>query len=88
MMKYPLTNIMDCNYWHYVLQLSTYAYMVQQINPELNIKELKLIHIDRTGKQTIYDLEYRKDDVEKMIKHYAKQLRTRELLELDVPYII
>ena len=24
-MKYPLNNIMDCNYWHYTLQLSTYA---------------------------------------------------------------
>lgn len=88
MMKYPLNTIMDCNYWHYVLQLSTYAYMVQQINPELNIKELKLIHIDRTGKQTIYDLEYRKDDVERMIKHYAKQLKTKELLDLDKPFII
>lgn len=88
MMKYPLNNIMDCNYWHYVLQLSTYAYMVQQINPELNIKELKLVHIDREGKQTIYDLEYRKDDVERMIKHYAKQLKTKELLDLDKPYII
>lgn len=88
MMKYPLNTIMDCNYWHYVLQLSTYAYMVQQINPELNIKELKLIHIDRTGKQTVYDLEYRKDDVERMIKHYAKQLKTKELLDLDKPFII
>lgn len=88
MMKYPLNDIMDCNYWHYVLQLSTYAYMVQQINPELNIKELKLVHIDRSGKQTIYDLEYRKDDVERMIKHYAKQLKTKELLDLDKPFII
>lgn len=88
MMKYPLNTIMDCNYWHYVLQLSTYAYMVQQINPELNIKELKLIHIDRTGKQTVYDLEYRKNDVERMIKHYAKQLKTKELLDLDKPFII
>ena len=88
MMKYPLNNIMDCNYWHYVLQLSTYAYMVQQINPDLNIKELKLVHIDREGKQTIYDLEYRKDDVERMIKHYAKQLKTKELLDRDKAYII
>lgn len=88
MMKYPLNNIMDCNYWHYVLQLSTYAYMVQQINPELNIKELKLVHIDRTGKQTVYELEYRKADVERMIKHYAKQLKTKELLDLDKPFII
>ena len=46
------------------------------------------MHIDRSGKQTIYDLEYRKDDVERMIRHYAKQLKTKELLDLDKPYII
>jgi hypothetical protein len=62
--------------------------MVQQINPELNIKELKLIHIARDGKQTIYDIEYRKDDIERMIHHYAKQLKTNELLSRDTPYII
>lgn len=25
MMKYPLNNIQDTNFWHYTLQLSTYA---------------------------------------------------------------
>lgn len=88
MMKYPLNNIMDSNFWHYTLQLSLYAYMVEQINPELNIKELKLVHIARDGKQTIYDVEYRKEDVARMIGHYAKQLKTNELLSRDVPYII
>ena len=78
---------MDCNYWHYTLQLSLYAYMIQQLNPELNVRELKLIHIDRNGKQTVHPLEYRKDDVERMIKHYAKSLKTQELLDRDKPFI-
>lgn len=88
MMKYPLNNIMDCNFWHYSLQLSLYAYLVEKVNPELNIKELKLIHIARDGKQTIYDVEYLKSDIERMLKHYAKSLKTNELLDRDVPYII
>ena len=88
MMKYPLNNIMDCNYWHYTLQLSLYAYMIEKINPDINVKELKLVHIDRNGKQTIYPLEYRKEDVERMIKHYAKELKTKEALNRDIPYII
>lgn len=88
MMKYPLNNIMDCNYWHYTLQLSLYAYMIEKLNPDVNIKELKLVHIDRNGKQTIYPLEYRKEDVERMIKHYAKELKTKEALNRDIPYII
>lgn len=79
-MKYPLNNIMDCNYWHYTLQLSTYAWILQQIKPEFNIAGLSIIHIDRSGKQTEYPLEYRKDDVERMIKHYKKQLQIKEQL--------
>ena len=88
MMKYPLNNIEDCNYWHYVLQLSLYGYILQKRNPNFNIKELKLVHSARDGKQTVYDLEYRKDDVERMLKHYAKELKTKELLDRDKPYII
>lgn len=34
-MLYPLNNLMDCNYMHYTMQLSTYAYMLQQLNPDL-----------------------------------------------------
>ena len=88
MLKYPLNGIEDCNYNIYTLQLSLYAYMIQKLNPEFNIKDLKIVHIARDSKQTIYDLEYRKEDVERMIKHYAKQLKTKELLERDKPYII
>lgn len=71
-MKYPLGNIDDCNYWHYTLQLSTYAWMLQKLRPEFIIKDLILNHYDHDGKNTLYHCEYRKDDVEKMLKHYAK----------------
>lgn len=88
MMKYPLNNIEDCNYQHYTLQLSLYAYILQKLNPTFNIKELKIVHIARDGKQTVYDLEYRKNDIERMLKHYTKSLKTKELLDMDTPYII
>ena len=29
-MKFPLNNLDDVNYWHYALQLSTYAWMIQK----------------------------------------------------------
>jgi len=87
-MKYPLNNLMDCNYVHYELQLSTYAYILQQIRPELTIKGLSIIHIDRSGKQTEYPLEYRKNDVERMIKHYQKQLKIKSQLERNEPFKI
>lgn len=87
MMKYPLHHLMDSNFYHYTVQLSLYAYMIQQINPELDVKSLKLIHIDREGKQTVYEVEYLKKEVESMIEHYAKQLKTKELLDRDKSYL-
>ena len=73
-MLYPLNNLDDCNYWHYTLQLSTYAWMVQQLRPELNLQELIMVHWDHNGKQTVYHLDYLKDEVEKMFKHYKKEV--------------
>jgi ATP-dependent exoDNAse (exonuclease V) beta subunit len=77
-MKYPLTNLGDCNFNHYQLQLSTYAWMLQQINPEFKIKRLCLIHFDHEGGETEYELEYLKDDVERMCRDYKRQLVLEE----------
>lgn len=73
-MLYPLNNIDDCNYWHYTLQLSIYAWMIQQLRPELNLQDLIMVHFDHNNKQTVYHLDYLKDEVEKMFKHYKKEI--------------
>ena len=73
-MKYPLNNLMDCNFYHYTLQLSTYAWMLQKINPNFIIKDLILNHYDHNGNNTLYHCEYLKHDVEKMLYHYKKSL--------------
>ena len=73
-MKYPLSNIEDCNFWHYTLQLSTYAWMIEKLNPEFEIQDLIIVHYDHNNKQTIYHLEYLKEEVEKMLKHYKKEI--------------
>lgn len=77
-MKYPLNNIPDVNYWHYTLQLSTYAWMIQKINPEYNIKGLILIHFDHEENITTYQLDYLKEDVERMLAYY-KTMRKQEI---------
>lgn len=74
-MKYPLSTLDDCNFQHYQLQLSTYAWMIQKINPEFNIKRLFLNHYDHQGNNKIYEVQYLKEEVEKMLKHYAKQIK-------------
>lgn len=73
-MKYPLNNLDDCNFQHYTMQLSTYAWMLQKINPDFIIKDLILNHYDHEGNNTLYHCEYRKHDVEKMLYHYKKEL--------------
>ena len=78
MMKYPLNNLMDCNMVHYALQLSTYAWMLQQINPEFRIKSLVLEHHDHSGNVTEHEVDYLKDDVIRMCKWYKKQLLLKE----------
>lgn len=77
MMKYPLNNLMDCNFNHYQLQLSLYMYLLQQINPEFKCNALRLIHIDHDGKQHQIECEYLKEDVERMLKHYKKSIKMK-----------
>lgn len=73
-MKFPLNNIEDCNFWHYTLQLSTYAWMIEKLNPNFKVKDLIIVHYDHNNNETIYHLEYLKDDVERMLKHYKKEI--------------
>lgn len=73
-MKYPLNNLMDCNFYHYTMQLSTYAWMLQKINPNFVIKDLILNHYDHNGNNTLYHCEYLKDEVERMLCFYKKEV--------------
>ncbi len=73
-MKYPLNTLDDVNFSHYTMQLSTYAWMLQKINPDFVIKDLILVHFDHKDNQTVYHCEYRKHDVERMLYHYKKEL--------------
>lgn len=73
-MKYPLNNLDDVNFYHYTLQLSTYAWMLQKINPNFIIKDLILVHFDHNNNQTIYHCDYLKSEVERMLYFYKKEV--------------
>ena len=72
-MKYPLSNLEECNYSHYCLQLSTYAYMLTQAHPEFEINDLVLVHFDHNDNMTVYHLPYLKDEVIRMLNFYEKE---------------
>ena len=74
MMKYPLNNLMDCNLMHYAMQLSTYAWMVQKLDPNFKIIDLKIIHYPHEGGVKEYELNYLKNEVERMLKDYKKSI--------------
>lgn len=87
MMKFPLNDIMDSNYWHYCLQLSTYAYLLKKLCPEFVIKKLIIVHIDHSDNITEYECEYLESAVERMLSHYKKHTKIQSQLDLDKPII-
>lgn len=88
MMSAPINNLMDSTLVHYQLQLSLYARMFQQRNPNFNVKQLQIIHIDHDEEQHLYNVPYLKDDVDRLIKDFAKKQRTKRLLDRDKPVIV
>ena len=72
-MQYPLNNLDDVNYWHYAMQLSTYAWMMQQLNPEYEIEDLVLVHFDHEGHMTVYHMPYLKKEVGLMLGYFKKK---------------
>lgn len=69
-MKFPLTSLMDCNYNHYALQLSTYAFMLEQLTGKkcrsICFHHHPPVEGDPTQVQTEgikYDVPYLRDNV-------------------------
>lgn len=77
-MQYPLNNLDDVNYWHYAMQLSTYAWMIQKLNSEYEIEDLVLVHFDHDGHMTVYHMPYLKKEVGLMLGYYKKTKILRE----------
>lgn len=77
-LKYPLGNLDNCNYNVYNMQLSTYAWMIEQLHPELKCKELVLVHFDHQNNMTTYQMKYLKSEVEKMLEFWKKEAVLQE----------
>ena len=82
-MKFPLDNIQDCNFYHYTLQLSLYAYLLQKINPKFKIKDLMIVHFDHDGNEFEYHCDYLKEDVARMLLHYRRDVKIKSELDQD-----
>lgn len=59
-MKAPLHHLDDCNYNHYRLQISTYAWMLEQEG--FVVRSTRFTHLNK-----VYDFDYMKHEVELML---------------------
>lgn len=70
-MLYPLNHIWDSTIDKYELQLSTYAFMLEEAGWWIN--EIKIIHVDQE-KRVLREipLQNRREDVIIMLEHYLE----------------
>lgn len=79
MMKNPIHNLMDCNYTHYMLQLSVYGWMLEQVG--LKVRNLRIYH----SREDVYHaVPYRKADVIKMLNHYRDTCQRKETKRINL----
>lgn len=63
----PLNDLPDANFYHYAIQMSTYAWMLEQCG--YNIKRLEIIH---TRTEDVYEMPYLKEHVERMMEDHSQ----------------
>lgn len=71
-MLYPLNSLPDSNYYHYMMQFSFYGWMLAQQGFEVGGLELQHLLPPRYEDKDMvpYDMEYRPDLVENMLRHF------------------
>jgi CRISPR/Cas system-associated exonuclease Cas4 (RecB family) len=67
-MLYPVNYLEDANLIHYAIQLSTYAFLVEENG--YWVEKLQLFYVNNKNKIVIYDIPFVREDVLKMIKYY------------------
>ena len=63
----PISHLVDCNYIHYTLQLSLYAYMLERKG--FKVKDLELLHTPNYDKNNMksYQLPYMREEIIAML---------------------
>ena len=80
-LKYPLCDLEDCAGVHYQIQLSLYAWMVQQLDPNLIIDRLLIVQIQNLKKKKEFQVEYIKSTIEKLLEWHIKAIKLK--VEMD-----
>ena len=72
-MLYPVNHLNDCNYVHYNLQTSLYAYMLECMG--FKVKHTRITWIDDVNKQEVpYLFDYKREEVINILQHYSNTI--------------
>lgn len=63
----PINHLDDCNHTHYCLQLSLYAWMLEQAG--YIVGDLRFTHINRENQEKPYPVTYMKNEVESILRN-------------------
>ncbi len=74
----PLTHLVDSKYTRYCLQLSLYAYMLEQMYPDFKIQELAFVHLTDKGYK-VFNTPYLKTDILNMLNEYKRMKEMSEV---------
>lgn len=78
----PLKHLHDCNFNLYQLQLSLYAYILDE-ECDIWVKNLSIMHINRqTETIDIHSVEYKRKEIISMLS-YLKQLKEKTVEDFD-----
>lgn len=74
----PIEHLPDANYYHYSLQLSLYAWMLEAFG--YTVKHIEFEHFDlastpegyRIERNTVYEVDYMKKEIEDMLNYYKE----------------
>lgn len=81
MMLPPLDHIMDCNYYHYALQLSMYMYIILKHNPKLKPGKMQIDHI-------VFKSSYDEYGNRKVVYDENNNPIIQEIVTYDLPYLV
>jgi len=77
----PFEHIEQCNYFHYALQLSCYAFLAEQTY-DILVGNLEIKYIDANLNWTNYPVPYMRDEAEKLFLHANNVKKKPELVKL------
>lgn len=76
----PISHLDNCNFNHYALQLSIYAYIIKKHNPKLNIGDLRIQHVT-------FEQEGTDDFGYPIYKFVNGEPVIKDIINYDIPYM-